>query len=45
MKDDASLELIIEVINTALTPIFLGDFLYRFFTAESRRQYFFPGFR
>jgi voltage-gated potassium channel len=32
------------VINAIMTPIFLGDFLYRFFTSESKAQYFWRGF-
>ena len=32
---------LIEIINTGLTIIFLLDFIYRLFTAKSRKQYFF----
>ena len=32
---DESLEYVIYIMNAIMTPIFLGDFLYRFFTAES----------
>jgi voltage-gated potassium channel len=32
---------VVEVINFFLTVIFLADFLYRLFTAESKRHYFF----
>jgi voltage-gated potassium channel len=35
---------VLSVINGIMFPIFLGDFLYRFFTAESRSGYFFRGF-
>ena len=31
-------------MNAIMFPIFLGDFLYRFFTAESRAHYFFRSF-
>ena len=41
---DASLEYVIFIINAIMTPIFLGDFLYRFFTAESKSFYFLRGF-
>ena len=39
-----SLEYVIFIINAIMTPIFLGDFLYRFFTAESKSRYFWRGF-
>lgn len=42
--DDPSLETVLQVINAIMFPIFLGDFLYRFFTSEDRSQYFFRGF-
>ncbi len=38
------LQNILEVMNAVMTPIFLADFLYRFFTSEARWQYFFRGF-
>ena len=41
---DQSLETVIYVINAFMMPIFLGDFLYRFFTTESKRGYFFRNF-
>jgi voltage-gated potassium channel len=31
------------VMDATLTPVFLGDFLYRFFTARSRTRYFLTG--
>ena len=34
----------LQIINAIMFPIFLGDFLYRFFTAEHRAHYFFRGF-
>ena len=39
-----TLETVILVINGFMMPIFLGDFLYRFFTAESKSGYFFRNF-
>jgi voltage-gated potassium channel len=41
---DESLEYVIYIINAIMTPIFLGDFLYRFFTAESKSRYFWRDF-
>jgi voltage-gated potassium channel len=41
---DESLEYVIYIINAIMTPIFLGDFLYRFFTTESKSRYFWRGF-
>lgn len=41
---DPALETVIDVINGFMMPIFLGDFLYRFFTAESKSGYFFRNF-
>lgn len=35
---------VLQVINGIMFPIFLGDFFYRFFTAESRSGYFLRGF-
>ncbi len=34
----------IVTINAVMTPIFLGDFLYRFFTAQSKSRYFWRNF-
>ncbi len=44
IKDDSSLEDIILVVNSFLTPIFLGDFFYRLFTTDSKSHYFFRAF-
>jgi hypothetical protein len=41
---DETIKTVIDVINAIMMPIFLGDFLYRLFTAESRSGYFFRGF-
>jgi voltage-gated potassium channel len=41
---DPALETVIYVINGFMMPIFLGDFLYRFFTTESKSGYFFRNF-
>jgi voltage-gated potassium channel len=39
-----SLEYVIYIMNAIMTPIFLGDFFYRFFTTESKSGYFFRNF-
>lgn len=44
IKDDGSLETVLMIINAIMFPVFLGDFFYRFFTAEHRAHYFFRGF-
>ncbi len=41
---DPALETVIYVINGFMMPIFVGDFLYRFFTAQSKSGYFFRSF-
>jgi voltage-gated potassium channel len=41
---DESLEFVIYIMNAIMTPIFLGDFFYRLFTAESKAGYFFRNF-
>ncbi|WP_426321648.1 potassium channel family protein [Microbacterium sp. E-13] len=41
---DSALELVLSVMNALFSAIFLGDFLYRIFTAPSAMQYFFRGF-
>ncbi len=41
---DESLEYVIYIMNAIMTPIFLGDFFYRFFTAESKSGYFVRNF-
>jgi voltage-gated potassium channel Kch len=38
------IQMVLYIMNAIMTPIFLGDFFYRFFTAESRNSYFFRGF-
>lgn len=42
--DDANTQYVLLTMNAIMAPIFLGDFLYRFFTSEARWQYFFRGF-
>ena len=37
--DDSSLETVLMIMNAIMFPIFLGDFLYRFFTSTNRSQY------
>ena len=41
---EESLEYVIYTINAIMSPIFLGVFLYRFFTAESKSRYFWRDF-
>jgi Ion transport protein len=41
---DVNIETVLYVINAIMMPIFLGDFIYRIYTAESRSGYFFRGF-
>lgn len=41
---DPSLQLVLSVMNGLFSGIFLGDFLYRIFTAPSAAHYFFRGF-
>ncbi len=41
---DKQLIYVVYVINAVMTPIFLGDFFYRFFTTRSKKTYFFRGF-
>lgn len=43
-RDDQSLEYILYVMNGLLSMIFLGDFLFRLFTAASKSEYFFRQF-
>jgi voltage-gated potassium channel Kch len=43
-KQDQNLQYVVLVMNAFFLPIFLGDFLYRFFTAESKRGYFLLNF-
>lgn len=44
VTSDPSLDTVLQVMNAVMFPIFLGDFLYRFFTAQSRMGYFLRGF-
>jgi voltage-gated potassium channel len=41
---DPSLDTVVQLMNAIFMPIFLADFLYRFFTAESKSGYFFRNF-
>lgn len=41
---DPALDQVLVIINAIMFPIFLGDFFYRLFTAESRTDYFVRGF-
>lgn len=41
---DPNLDAVMGTMNAIFTPIFLIDFLYRLFTAESKSGYFFRGF-
>ena len=38
VASDPSLDTVLQIMNAIMFPIFLGDFLYRFFTAESRSR-------
>lgn len=39
-----SLNTVLLIVNAIMFPIFLGDFLYRFFTSPNRTHYFLRGF-
>jgi voltage-gated potassium channel Kch len=41
---DPDIQMVLYIINGIMTPIFLGDFVYRIATAENRSAYFFRGF-
>jgi voltage-gated potassium channel len=41
---DADVQNVILVMNAVMTPIFLGDFIFRLMTAESKSAYFWRGF-
>ncbi len=41
---DPDLNTVLQIVNTIMFPIFLGDFFYRFFTSANRRDYFIRGF-
>lgn len=43
-SNNQNLQAVLQTINAIMMPIFLGDFLYRFFTAESKSGYFLRGF-
>ena len=43
-RNSPSMQTIVFVMNVAFLPIFLADFFYRFFTAESKSSYFFRSF-
>ena len=40
IRDDANLDTVLMIMNAIMFPIFLGDFLYRFFTSANRAHYF-----
>jgi voltage-gated potassium channel Kch len=42
--DHVDLQTVLAILNAVVTPIFMADFLYRFFTARSRSRYFWLGF-
>jgi voltage-gated potassium channel len=44
VTSDPNLDTVLQVMNAIMFPIFLGDFVYRLFTAESRAGYFWRGF-
>lgn len=44
MRSDGSMQDVLNVMNALLSGIFMIDFLYRFFTAESKGGYFFRQF-
>ena len=44
VRNDPNLDTVLQTMNAIMFPIFLGDFLYRFFTSEHRSGYFFRGF-
>ena len=41
---DPAFDQVLEMMNLIITPIFMGDFLFRMFTANSKSQYFFKNF-
>jgi voltage-gated potassium channel len=41
---DPALNTVLQLVNAVMFPIFLGDFLYRFFTSSNRSDYFLRGF-
>lgn len=42
--DDPNTATVLGLMNAIMFPVFLGDFLYRFFTAEDRWGYFWRGY-
>ena len=42
--DHQDLQTVLTILSAVVTPIFMADFLYRFFTARSRSRYFWRGF-
>ena len=44
VRNDPNLDTVLQTMNAIMFPIFLGDFLYRFFTSANRAHYFFRGF-
>lgn len=44
LREDEALQTVLSVMNTLFSVIFLGDFLYRLFTAPSAMRYFFRQF-
>ena len=44
IRNDENLTTVLYIMNAIMFPIFLGDFLYRFFTTESKSGYFLRGF-
>ena len=42
---DENIQTVLYVINAIMMPIFLGDFIYRLYTAESRSVLFLPRLR
>jgi len=44
IRQDQNLQLVVQIMNAIFMPIFLTDFFYRLFTAESKSGYFFRNF-
>ena len=44
LQDDENLAYVVGIINAIMMPIFLTDFFFRFFTTESKSDYFFRRF-
>jgi voltage-gated potassium channel Kch len=43
-RQDQNLQYVVLIMNAIFMPIFFADFLYRFFTTESKTRYFFRNF-